>query len=381
MVVETKMSKEKEVRFGNTWISSVFQPMFKVLDIIWGVLPGYAGTLIGTVLLFLAGSMLRGEWLFILVHFIKYFQVNAGSNISHKVEIENVTKTESSPFSLSLKDMYLENVSSFIFWDLVIAYAMYFIVCGYLQWYFYIRQKDKSDQWKCQPNKFLSPEQERHEIVLGSLNVGFGGLFFGAVACYIYNGGPTAIYFKPDEYGWAYLILSIPIHFMYQDACAYYVHRLLHSRLVYANIHKWHHYYKQPTAFSTTAMHPAEVMMFQFPMLLITFFVPINAMVYIATMMYIYYYGLITHSGIHLEALWPWQNNVSYHDNHHQYFHVNFGSNTRFFDWLHGTDRRKDRVYNEKIFGGKGIKVKEANAELRKEHAMELAAEFKAKAN
>ena len=40
----------------------------------------------------------------------------------------------------------------------------------------------------------------------------------------------------------------------------------------------------------------------------------------------------------------------------YRYFHVNFGFNSYFFDWLHGTLRREDREYNEEIFGGKGKK-------------------------
>lgn len=43
-----------------------------------------------------------------------------------------------------------------------------------------------------------------------------------------------------------------------------------------------------------------------------------------------------------------------FHDNHHQYFHVNFGFNIYLWDVWHGTYRRKDRVYSEDIFGGKG---------------------------
>jgi hypothetical protein len=37
-----------------------------------------------------------------------------------------------------------------------------------------------------------------------------------------------------------------------------------------------------------------------------------------------------------------------------RYFHVNFGFNTYLFDWLHGTQRKKNRIYGEDIFGGKG---------------------------
>ena len=37
-----------------------------------------------------------------------------------------------------------------------------------------------------------------------------------------------------------------------------------------------------------------------------------------------------------------------------RYFHVNFGFNSRLFDWLHDTLRQPDREYGEDIFGGKG---------------------------
>ena len=49
--------------------------------------------------------------------------------------------------------------------------------------------------------------------------------------------------------------------------------------------------------------------------------------------------------------------------NSSRYFHVNFGFNTYFFDWLHGTLRKKDRIYGETIFGGKGV---EANTNIAK---------------
>lgn len=72
--------------------------------------------------------------------------------------------------------------------------------------------------------------------------------------------------------------------------------------------------------------------------------------------LYTYYHGLIDHSGVTFKAHWwqPWQPDAIFHDNHHQYFHVNFGFNIQYWDKLHGTYRRKDRVYTEEIFYGKG---------------------------
>lgn len=51
-------------------------------------------------------------------------------------------------------------------------------------------------------------------------------------------------------------------------------------------------------------------------------------------LMYIYYHGIIDHSGINFKAYWwqPWQPHCIFHDNHHQYFHVNFGFNIEYWD-------------------------------------------------
>lgn len=54
----------------------------------------------------------------------------------------------------------------------------------------------------------------------------------------------------------------------------------------------------------------------------------------IVLLSYTYYHGIIDHSGINFKAYWwqPWQPNCIFHDNHHQYFHVNFGFNIKYWD-------------------------------------------------
>lgn len=49
---------------------------------------------------------------------------------------------------------------------------------------------------------------------------------------------------------------------------------------------------------------------------------------------YMYYHGILTHCGINLKAKWwqPWQLDTIFHDNHHQYYHVNFGINCDYWD-------------------------------------------------
>lgn len=137
----------------------------------------------------------------------------------------------------------------FIMGSLVGSYVLYFMIGGFLhvnttiilivvvnafgwsasnwmqsqflfvryKWYFYVRQRDKSHEWKCQPTKFLPPDVERHEIMLGSLSLFCVSILTGFIAWYAANDGKyLTIYYKFDEYGWIWLFLQIPVTFMIQ---------------------------------------------------------------------------------------------------------------------------------------------------------------------
>lgn len=56
--------------------------------------------------------------------------------------------------------------------------------------------------------------------------------------------------------------------------------------------------------------------------------------VFYSIALYTYYHGIINHSGINFKSYWwqPWQPDTIFHDNHHQYFHVNFGFNCSLWD-------------------------------------------------
>lgn len=86
---------------------------------------------------------------------------------------------------------------------------------------------------------------------------------------------------------------------------------------------------------------------------------------FIMVMIYHFYHGIIDHSGIDFKRHWwqPWQPDAIFHDNHHQYFHVNFAANVWCWDYIHGTYRRKDRIYREDIFYGSGKAFDEATPE------------------
>lgn len=80
-----------------------------------------------------------------------------------------------------------------------------------------MQRRDKSHEWKCQPEKFLTPEVERHEILLGSFSLFVVSVLTGSISWYAANDGKLlTIYYRADEYGWIWFFLQIPIVFIYQ---------------------------------------------------------------------------------------------------------------------------------------------------------------------
>ncbi|XP_071155020.1 uncharacterized protein [Mytilus edulis] len=302
------------------------------------------------VTVFLLATAARGEWLLMIVYLFKDQLI--GTSLTKTSSFENKT-TEVTSESF-LERWQLQNLHLMLTMSIVVSFIMFWGIGGVFQYYFYYKRRNQAADWKCQPDKFLTPENEKHEFLLGSANMLLGATVSGFIACYIVNGGYTTLYYNVSDRGWLYTLASIPAFYMYIDCLAYYFHRLTHTKWLYINIHKVHHRYHQPTAFSTVAMHPAEFLLHQSYLIIVPFYFPIHAAVYIPTILYVYYYGMMDHSGINMSAIWPWQPPSIFHDNHHKYFHVNFGFNSYMFDWLHDTLRTDDRVYGEDIFGGKG---------------------------
>lgn len=94
---------------------------------------------------------------------------------------------------------------------------MNIIYYNIFKWNFYVRQRDKSHEWKCQPDKFLTPEVERHEILFGSMSLFVVSVLSGFISWYAANDGKyLTIYYQADEYGWLWFFLQIPVVFIFQ---------------------------------------------------------------------------------------------------------------------------------------------------------------------
>jgi len=206
-------------------------------------------------------------------------------------------------------------------------------------------------EWKCQPGRQLDEDRRRWARKLGTFNAGLAAVLGSATMLFRDR---TKLYFDVAEYGIVWYLATYVIFFVWIEFFAYSFHRFFHLRFIYHQFHAWHHKFQPPTAFSAVAFHPIEFACYVLGGQMIFFVVPIHPTVMLVVGGYTGYYLIEDHSGIRTTPPWPWQPTTMYHDDHHRYFHVNFGQHVLWFDWLFGTLRVVQRKYGEECFGGHG---------------------------
>lgn len=220
--------------------------------------------------------------------------------------------------------------------------GMYFGIGGVLELVYYRRRREQAADWKCQPERFPSPNARRRELVLGTANMTLGSLASGVFVYYALHGGDTGLYVSLAEHGVAYSIASTLAYLLATDLALYWLHRGLHTPRLYRAIHRVHHRWGAPTAFTAAAMHPLEFALYQSVMLVPLLFVPLHAAGVIAVLVATHYYALIDHSGVRLRSWWPFIAPTRFHDDHHAHFHVNFGQSFLLWDRVFGTLREPE---------------------------------------
>lgn len=123
------------------------------------------------------------------------------------------------------------------------------------------------------------------------------------------------------------------------DAWFFWVHRLLHSRLMY-RFHRQHHTSVSPTVWTNHHETVVEALLNQLYYAIIVFVLPIPWQTLVVQKLYDQISGMLGHAGYeHFaspagRAPWPLGSTV-FHDQHHGFFHYNFAHTFSFWDrWL-----------------------------------------------
>jgi sterol desaturase/sphingolipid hydroxylase (fatty acid hydroxylase superfamily) len=142
----------------------------------------------------------------------------------------------------------------------------------------------------------------------------------------------------PGVLGW---VASFALSMVVFDAWFYWLHRLIHTKPLYARVHRWHHRTATPVVWSNNSDRLVDNLFLQSYWLVAHFLVPAAPAVLLAHKLYDQITGIIGHSGYeHGGALCRPPSplvGVTHHDQHHRFFRCNYATHFTWWDRLMGT--------------------------------------------
>jgi len=153
--------------------------------------------------------------------------------------------------------------------------------------------------------------------------------------------GYTLLYDDFSERSVGYTIWSVMCFMFWNDFLIYWIHRGLHSKLLYKPLHKEHHRWLVPTPFASHAFHPVDGWAQSLPYHMFTFMMPLNKWIYIGAFVIVNFWTISIHDGnYHVPGfLKSIINGAAHHTDHHLYFNYNYGQYFTLWDRIGGSFR------------------------------------------
>jgi len=130
------------------------------------------------------------------------------------------------------------------------------------------------------PMKFDTWRNVRREISYSGVTV----LIFGLVNAILFGFGlihHSQVYYRvasfPLWWFWASIVVMLILH----DTLFYWIHRAMHSKALFAVMHRVHHQSVYPTAFAAYSFHPSEALAEALIVTAIVFIIPVHPMGFI----------------------------------------------------------------------------------------------------
>ncbi|KAK8487265.1 hypothetical protein V6N13_093460 [Hibiscus sabdariffa] len=142
------------------------------------------------------------------------------------------------------------------------------------------------------------------------------------------------------------VISQLAVYFVVEDYANYWIHRFLHTKWGYQNIHYVHHQYSAPIGFAAPYAHWAEILILGIPTFLGPAMVPCHMVTLWLWSALRHVEAIETHSGYDFPwnptKLIPFYGGAEYHDFHHfvgGQCQSNFASVFTYCDYIYGTDK------------------------------------------
>jgi len=228
-------------------------------------------------------------------------------------------------------------VSAFVFLFLGIG-VRYFIVAGgaYL-----VVWRWGGDRFRSRRLSSHSPTkaQLRNEIFYSLISSVVFALA-GAIVFVAWQSGGTKIYVDISEFGYLYLLVSLPLYLFLHDTYFYFIHRLMHTRALFARVHGVHHESKNPTPWAAFSFHPLEAALEAIILPILFFLIPLHQYAVVVLLTWMTLSSVINHLGYEffpaafrrLPII-----NATHHQLHHRDVRQNFGLYFTYWDQLLGT--------------------------------------------
>ncbi len=186
--------------------------------------------------------------------------------------------------------------------------------------------------------------QVAREVLHSLRSIAVFGLVTGAVVFAVLSGW-TRLYGRVDEYGWAWLFLSVGVMVLVHDTYFYWTHRLMHHRRLFKLFHRTHHLSTSPTPWAAYAFSPLEALVQAGIGPLIVFTIPTHPGAFAAFMAWQIAFNVLGHCGHEVFPRWFLRcraglvlNSVTHHALHHEKFGANYGLYFNVWDRLMGTN-------------------------------------------
>jgi len=145
--------------------------------------------------------------------------------------------------------------------------------------------------------------------------------------------------------GFAGSILAFVGSLVLFDTWFYWFHRLIHTPMFYARVHRWHHLTVTPVAWSNNSDRLVDNLFLQSYWLVAHFLIPAAPAVLLAHKLYDQITGVVGHCGWEHGGAWCWPPSplvgVTHHDQHHRFFRCNYATHFTLWDRLMGTLHRE----------------------------------------
>ena len=136
---------------------------------------------------------------------------------------------------------------------------------------------------------------------------------------------------------------------LFTDMLIYWIHRALHSKLLYKPFHKLHHKWIVPTPFASHAFHPIDGFLQSLPYHLYVFLFPMHKYLYLAFFAFVNLWTVSIHDSDFrvIDQLKPFINGSAHHTDHHLFFTCNYGQFFTLWDRI-GSSYKYPSVFEAK---------------------------------